>query len=277
MQVKISPVFQIFEQQHREAKELFLALGKQIKSKKVIELSGKMAFLELYSDLMAKIHFEKEGSGMDAFSPFKKLQKNLRKIHHFKLAEKSLKVRELKTGLTFNSYRQFLENHKKALYIETFDLIVGSTLKSWDDFLQKCNQASKGIKPLMINTAINQIIQEELEFLHINQKTQMDSRVLRDVFEGIRMIIMLENLLIHLGFNPIFVESIHEEISGLKENMKPWYSNHLALQSLTQFLGEKEDVQKKYLDWVKDLRDEKKSLSSQVEKQAHQLFSKILV
>jgi hypothetical protein len=275
MQVKVSPVFQIFEQQHREAKELFLALGKQIKSKKVIELAGKMAFLELYTDLMAKIHLDKEGSAFDAFNPFKKLQKNLRKIHHYKLVEKSLKIREVKAGMTFNSYRQFLEDHKKGLYIESFDLIVGSTLKSWDDFLFKSHQASKGIKPLMINTAINQIIQEELEFLHINQKNQMDSRVLRDVFDGLRMIIMLENLLIHLGFNSIFIESIHEEINQLKQNLKPWYSNHLALQSLTQFLGEKQEVPKKYLDWVKDLREERKSLSSQVEKQAQQLFSKI--
>jgi hypothetical protein len=277
MQVKISPVFQIFEQQQREAKELFLALGKQIKSKKVIELSGKLAFLELYSDLMTKVHFDQEDRDQNPFSPFKKLQKNLRKIHHFKLAEKSLKIREVKTGLTFNTYRQFLEEHKKSLYIETFDLIVGSPLKIWDELLHGCQQSSKGIKPLMINTAINQIIQEELEFLHVNQKNEIDSRVLRDIFEGMRTIIMLENLLIHLGFNPIFVESIHQEISLLKENMKPWYSNHLALQSITQYLSDKDGIQKKYLEWVKDLKEEKKSLSSLVEKQAQTLFAKILI
>lgn len=277
METKISPIFQIFDHQHREAKDLFLALGKQIKSKKVIELSGKLAFLELYADLMSKIHFDQDERDQNPFTHFKKLQKNLRKIHHFKLAEKSLKIREVKTSLTFNSYREFLEAHKKLRYIETFDLIVGSPLKNWDSLLHYCHEASKGIKPLMINTAINQIIQEELEFLRINQKNETDSRVLRDIFEGMRTIIMLENLLIHLGFNPIFVTSIHQEISLLKENMKPWYSNHLALQSLTLFLSDKEGVQKKYLDWVRELKEEKKSLSLLVEKQAQILFTKILV
>jgi hypothetical protein len=63
----------------------------------------------------------------------------------------------------------------------------------------------------------------------------------------------------------------------LKENMKPWYSNHLALQSITQYLSDKDGIQKKYLDWIKDLKEEKKSLSSLVEKQAQTLFAKILI
>lgn len=277
MQVKISPIFQIFEQQQREAMDLFVSLGKQIKSKKVIELSGKMTFLELYSHLMGKIHFEEENRDQSPFSPFKKLQKNLLKIHHFKLAERSLKIRELTTGLTFNSYREFLEAHKKSLYIETFDLIVSSPLKNWDNLRDCFQKASKGIKPLMINTAINQIIQEELEFLRINQKNKTDSKILRDIFEAMKTIIMLENLLIHLGFNPIFIPAIHQEIALLKENMKPWYSNHLALQSLTLFISDKDEIQKKYLEWVKDLKVEKKSLSSTVEKQAQHLFGKILI
>lgn len=277
MQVKLSPVFQIFEQQQREAMALFVTLGRQIKSKKVIELSGKMTFLELYSDLLGKIHFNKEHRDQSPFSPFKKLQKNLLKIHHFKLAERSLKIRELKTGLAFNSYREFLEEHKELLYIETFDLIVSSPLKSWEDLRDACQEASKGIKPLMIQTAINQIIQEELEFLRINQKNKIDTTILRDIFEAMKTIIILENLLIHLGFNPIFITAIHEEIALLKENMKPWYSNHLALQSLALFISDKESIQKKYLEWVKDLKEEKKNLSSTVEIQAQVLFSKILI
>lgn len=277
MQAKISPVYQIFEQQHQEAKTLFLALGKQVKSKKAIELLTKMEFLELYTDLMAKIHFENENLGMDLFSPFKPLKKSLRKTHHFKLVERNLKAREEKTSLKYDSYREYLEVQKRKIQKEAFDLVVGSTLKTWDDFQQKSFQSSKRIKPLMINTAINQLVQEELEFLHRDLKAPLESRAFRDLFESLRKIIMLENLLIQLGFNPIFVSQIHEEIALLKENLKPWYSNHLSFQALSGFLAEKDEISKKYMDWIKELKEEKKSLSSEIEKQAFELLRKVLV
>ncbi|MDF2157193.1 hypothetical protein [Algoriphagus sp. CAU 1675] len=277
MPVKISPVFQVFEQQYQDAKQLYLDLGKQIKSKKAIELQGKLSFLDLYVSLIAKIHFEKEGLEFQFLSPFKQLTKNLKKINHLKLVERGLKRREGRSGETFNSFSVYLDRQKKDLYNETFDLVVGSPLKTWEDFHVKSLEFSKGIKPLMINTAINQLIQEELEFFHFDQRSGLDSKAKRDTFEGLRRIIMLENLLINLGFNPIFVESVHSEIETLKENLKPWYANHLELQSLTYFLGQKEEVSNKYLQWVIDLKEEKKSLSSKVEKQALALFKKILV
>lgn len=276
MQAKVSPVFQLFESQHQEAKAIFLILGKQIKSKKAIELLGKMEFLELYADLMAKVHFEVEGLNFDIFKDFKDMKKSLRKIHHFKLAEKSLNDREQRLGIKFNGYRTHLDKYKKQLYTEAFDLMVGSTLKSWDDLYEKALQASKGIKPLAIHTGVNQIIQEELEFFHEDHKASLSSKALKDTFEGLRSIIMLENTLIHLGFNPIFVSAIHDEISTLKDNLKPWYSTQLSLQSLTHFLRDKPEAGKKYLDWLKELKEQKTSLASQAEKQAHQLFDKIL-
>lgn len=276
MQRKPSPIFQAFEQQHREAKDLFLALGKQIKSKKSIELYNKLSFLELYSDLMAKIHFEKEGLQFDFFSPFKPLQKNLRKIHHLKLVERGILERIQTTGESYNSYAGYLDKSKKGLYTETFDQIIGSSLKDWDEILLKSLQKSKNIKPLTVNTAINQLIQEELEYFQLDKSNGLDAKALKDIFEGLRKIIMLENLLMHLGFNSIFIAQIHDEIWELKEKLKPWYANHLELQSLTYFLSDKEQVSKKYVDWVKELRHKKKSLSSQVEKQALALFQKIL-
>jgi hypothetical protein len=276
MLVKISPVFQVFEQQHAEAKDLFLVLGRQIKSKKAIELYQKLNFLQVYGDLLAKVHFEKEGLQFDLFSPFKKLEKNLKKINHLKIVERGVKLRETNKTLTFNTYSAYLDKHKKGLYNETFDMVIGSSLKHWDEFLAKSQQASKGIKPLMINTAINQLIQEELEFFQLEKRKGMDSKAFKDLFEGLRKIIMLENLLLHLGFNSIFIDQIHTEMEALKENLKVWYANHLELQSLTFFLSDKEQVGKKYVEWVKELHEEKKSLSSKVEKQAQKLFQKIL-
>lgn len=277
MPAKTSPVYQIFEQQHQEAKTLFLALGKQIKSKKAIELQTKLEFLELYTDLLGKIYFENPRSGTDLFLPFKPLKKSLRKTHHIKLVERNLKAREQKKELGYDSYKEYLGIQKRKIQKEAFDLVVSSTLKIWDDFLQKAQQSSRGIKPLMINTAINQLIQEELGFLHLDFKAPLKSQSFSDLFENLRKLIMLENLLMQLGFNPIFVSSIHEEIGQLKENLKPWYSNHLAFQTLSGFLAEKDSISKKYMDWIKELKEEKINLSSEIEKQAFELLSKILV
>ncbi|MFN3997034.1 hypothetical protein [Algoriphagus sp.] len=277
MPVRTSPVFQIFELQHQEAKTLFLALGKQVKSKKAIELQTKLEFLELFVDLMEKVHFQNLSLGNDIFSPFKDLKRSLRKTHHLKLVERNLRSREEKTELLYDSYREYLMVQKRKIQKEAFDLVVGSPLKTWDDFSEKAHQTSRGIKPLTINTAINQLVQEELESIHRELKTPMSSQGFRDLFESLRKIIMLENLLIQLGFNPIFVSAIHEEISQLKENLKPWYSNHLAFQTLSGFLAEKTSISKKYMEWIKELKVEKKSLSSEIEKQAFSLLNKVLV
>jgi hypothetical protein len=276
MQVKTSPIFLIFEQQHQEAKILFLALGKQIKSKKAIELQTKLEFLELFTELMEKIHFENQSLGNELFLPFKSLKKSLRKTHHLKLVERNLKSREEKSGFLFDSYREYLLIQKKKIQKEAFDLVVGSTLKTWEDFREIAQKTSRGIKPLTIYTAINQLFQDELIFLHRELKAPISSQGFGDLFESLRKIIMLENLLIQLGFNPIFVSSIHEEIAQVKDNLKPWYSNHLAFQALSGFLGEKTSISKKYMDWIKELKEEKKSLSSEIEKQAFVLLKKVL-
>lgn len=277
MPVKTSPVFQIYEQQHQEAKVLFLALGKQVKSKKAIELQLKLEFLELFADLLEKVHFEKQNLGNDLFSPFKALKRSLRKTHHLKLAERNLKAREGKTSLMYDSYREYLLVQKRKIQKEAFDIVVGSTLKTWDDFKDKAHQISIGIKPLTINTAINQLVKEELESVHRELKSPIHSQGFRDLFESLRKIIMLENLLVQLGFNTIFVSSIHDEIGHLKENLKPWYSNHLAFQTLTGFLAEKASISKKYMEWIKELKEEKKSLSSEIEKQAFAFLNKVMV
>lgn len=275
MQAKISPVYHIFEQQHHEAKALFLALGKQIKSKKAVELLAKMEFMELFADMLAKIHFEKENFGKSLFSPFKSLKRSLRLIQHLKLVEKTTQTRVNTLEIQLDSFSDYLSSQKRKGQKEAFELVVGSTLKIWDDFLEKTHQSSKGIKPLMIRTAINQLVEEELEYLQKDLKVPFSTQAFPELFESLRKIIMLENLLVHLGFNPIFVSLIHQEIQQLKENLKPWYSNHLALQALAAFLAQKENPSKKYLDWAKDLKAEKKSLSTQIERQAVDLLQKI--
>lgn len=276
MQVKISPIFSLFEKQHEEAKELFLALGRQMKSKKSIELLRKLTFLELYVELISKVHYKVDEPFKDHFAAFVPLQKSLRKIQHLQLVINNLDQRKKYTGLTYGSYENHLEKYKKSLYNASYDLILSSSLQPWDEFLLNAKHASERLKPLAVNTAINHLIQEELESFHPNLHGEMDTSGLKAVFKGLRTIIMLENVLIYLGFNPIYIAKTHQDIAEVKNNLKPWYSNHLAFQSLSHFLGSKQVVSKKYLEWMKDLSGEKKELTHQVEQEAISLFKKIV-
>lgn len=276
MQAKTSPVYQIFLQQHQEAKTIFLELGKEIKSKKAIDLLGHLEFLELFSDMISKIHFENRSPEKSLFSPLQRLKKSLQKIHHLKLVEKTIKTKELTTGQKFESFKNYLADEKRHMQKEAFDLVVGSSLKSWEELLEGIKNWSKGINPLMINTAIHQLVQEELESITKEVKPPVGAQAFRDLFEALRKVIMLENILIHLGFNSIFISEIHQEIFTLKNDLKPWYANHLTFQTISHFLSQKEEISKKYLDWVKELKDEKKLLSLQIEQQSIHLFAKIM-
>jgi hypothetical protein len=153
--------------------------------------------------------------------------------------------------------------------------MVGSSLKVWEDYQEKAHEASKSLKPLVINTSIHQLVQEELTALALDASPPISTQGFRDLFEGFRKVIALENLLIHLGFNAIYLPQVHAEIETLKNGLKPWYANHLILQSLTHFVAQKEEVPKKYLDWVKELKVEKKGLSTTLEKQALSLLRKV--
>ncbi len=270
-----SPVFQLFSHQHQQAKALFLELGKEIKTSKAIALLEQLEFLELYSELLEKIHFEQKHLGYSLFFPLKTLKKSLKKIHQLMLVEKGLKQREKNLSITFESFKAYLNEQKRAMQKDAFDLMVGSSLKMWEEYLEKAHEASKGIKPLVLTTSIHQLVQEELNSLSKEVTPPMSTQGFRDLFEGLRKVIILENLLVHLGLHPIYLPQIHEELERLKNGLKPWYANHLNLQSLTHFIGQQEDVSKKYLDWVKELKVEKKNLTTSLEKQALSLLRKV--
>lgn len=270
-----SPVFQLFSHQHQQAKALFLELGKEIKSSKAIALLEQLEFLELYSELLEKIHFEQKHLGYSLFFPLKTLKKSLKKIHHLKLVERGLKQREKTHVLPFESFKTYLNEQKRGMQKEAFDLMVGSSLKMWEEYLEKAHEASKGIKPLVLTTSIHQLVQEEFASLSKEVVPPISTSGFRDLFEGLRKVIILENLQIHLGLNSIYLPQVHEELEQLKNGLKTWYANHLNLQSLTHFIGQQEGVSKKYLDWVKELKEEKKALSSTLEKQALSLLRKV--
>ncbi len=254
-----------------------MRLIKHMKSKSAIELLGKMSFLELMSEIMASTHQQDLHSDPGPFSSYRGLHKNLRKIYHHKLVEAELKERKLSSGKKYAAFEEKLNEYKKDLYNKTYEMIVGSTYGPWEQFREKTLELSQGLKPLMINSGINSLMQEELENFHLDQDGTLGTEKLKEIYKGLRRIIILENLLMKLGFNSIFPSETHQEITELKDKLKTWYKSHLTLQALSYYLSDLPAPPGKYINWVKDLRNEKKDLSLKAEQQAKSLFDKLLV
>jgi hypothetical protein len=276
MQGKTSPIFGLFQQHFEGAKAAFNSLSKQYRGKKAIELEGRLIFLEIYIDLLSRIHFKESNLKFRIFSPYKKIFKGLKKTKHIKMIMNQVQAVKLKENIVFNSYTKALENEKVKLYNEVYDLIVSAPLQIWEDLYQEAARYSKGLKPLMINTATTQIINEELEFFNVENYEKLDTKALKDIYEGIRVITALENLRIESGFNPIFVQEVHDRMSELQKSMLLWYENHLFMQHLIGYLADKPEVSKKYLDLLSTLQANKKTHTKQVEKMSKELFQRIL-
>jgi hypothetical protein len=276
MQGKTSPIFGLFQQHFEGANTAFNSLSKQYRGKKAIELESRLIFLEIYIDLLSRIHFKESNLKFRLFSPFKRIFKGLKKTKHLKMIMNQVEAVKLKDNVVFNSYTKALENEKLKLYTEVYDLIVSTPLRIWEDLYQEAFQYSKGLKPLMINTATTQIINEELEFFNVENNQKLETKALKDIYEGIRIITALENLRIESGFNPIFVQEVHDRMSELQKSMLLWYENHLFIQHLIGYLTDKPDISKKYLDLLSFLQINKRNLTKLVEKRSKELFQRIL-
>ena len=276
MKGKLSPIFRLFDVQYKEAKNAFFTLGKQYKGKKAVELEQKLIFLEIYLDLISKIHFEEKKLKFEVFKPFKEIFRGLKKTKHLKLVLEELNKVKLNNNLTYNSYEKFLLEEKKEHYNKVYDLILSTPLETWEKFYDKVYQHSLGLQPLMVNTATTQIINEELEFFNLENKSKLDNKALKDIYEGLRVIIALENIRIESGLNAIFVAEVHEKMKLLQVSLLSWYQNQLFTQHLIYFVGEKEDISKKYKDLLTELKADKKKYTLTVEKQCKYLFDRIL-
>ncbi|PRY87964.1 hypothetical protein [Mongoliibacter ruber] len=276
MQGKISPVFGLFQQHFEEAKSAHASLSKQFRGKKAIELESRLIFLEIYIDLLSHIHFDKEGLKFELFAPFKSIFKGLKKTKHLKMVINQVEAIKLNDSIEFKSYTKTLLSEKNKLYAEVYDHVLVAPLFIWENLYESAHKLSKGLKPLMINTATTQIINEELEYFNLDHKSRLDSKALKDIYEGLRVIIALENLRIESGFNPIFVDEVHDKMGLLQKSLLKWYENQLFIQHLTGFLSDKQNISKKYLDLLANLQDNKRSFKSLLEKQIRELFEKIL-
>jgi hypothetical protein len=276
MKGKISPIFHLFDTQFKEAKNTFLTLGKQYKGKKAVELEQKLIFLEIYVDLISKIHFEEEKLKFEILKPFKELFRGLKKTKHLKLVLEELNKIKLKNKLTYNSYEKFLLDEKKDHYNKIYDLILSTPLGTWEKFFESVYQHSAGLNALMVNTATTQIINEELDFFNLDNKSKLDNKALKDIYEGLRVIIALENIRIESGLNAIFVSEVHDKMKLLQLSLLSWYQNQLFTQHLVYFFGKKNDISKKYKDLLTEVKIDKKKYTLSVENQCKYLFDRIL-
>lgn len=273
-QEKVTPVFQLFEQQLDVASKLFTDLSRQFKTKKAIELEEKLIFLEIYIQLLSKIHFEEKNLNFKLFSPFKNLFKYLKKVLHLKLIREALE--EKSTYNSYGSFDTYLSKEKSLLYSEAFDHILSLPGSIWEDLYSEVRAHSTGIRPLMVNTATTQIINEELEFSYFDSMHDPTAKSIKDIYESLQIIIAVENFRMVSGLNAVFTPAIHIDMNDLSKSLYLWYQNHLLLQQLTHFFSEKESITEKYKNLLNDIKKTKKKLTTTVISQSKILFTERL-
>src|SRR5690606_15742335 len=245
---KLPPMFHLFDQQYNEAISSFNALGKNFKSRKALDLEDRLIFLNIYLQLLNKIHFKEERLKYNSFDPFKMICKSLKRIHHYKLAIAAFEEEKNSRGNSYNTYENFLITEKKELYKKAYDGLVSAPLDIWEELYATSYHYSKAITPLMISTATTQLTNEEIEYISVVDKDLLDSQSIRDLMEGLRIIHAVENINVSLGLNPFFVPNIHLEMKKLSQLVIKWHQTHLFAQHLNFFLGESDQVGTKYLD-----------------------------
>jgi len=278
MQVQqVSPIFQLFDQQYDLAKRLFIALTKQFKSKKAIQLEEKLIFLEIYIDLLSKIHFNEKKLKFQLFAPYKELFKCLKKVLHIKLIQQAFAEVSAISGVSYGTYEKALLRDKNKIYTAAYDVIMSTPLEIWEALYREAFAHSKQLKPLMINTSTTQIINEELEYFKNDSEKKLEAKEIKDIYEGLQVIITLENVRIVSGLNATFTELIHTHMNDLSQLLYKWYQNHLLLQHLTFSLSEQEEApSKKYINLINTLKTNKKKLTTKVVSHCKHLFSDIL-
>lgn len=269
-------MLRVFEQNLDAGKSLFAELAKKIKSKKAIVLEERLFFLQTYLELLGKIHFTEKKLSLKTFKAFEPIFRSLKKVNHIKLITTGYLNYCRKQEEVYPLYELELTKLKKTAYAELFDLILATPLKIWEDLYAAVYYYSQNLSPLQLNTASTQIINEEIDFFHVEAKNKLDPPAIKSVYDGLNKIILLENIRITGGLNPVFTLPAHEKIRELHSLLQSWHENHLFLQHFAHFLREKEEIEKKYLILVKQIKKTHKALTEEIVKQCEFLFTKIL-
>lgn len=274
MSDKVSPLFHLFDQKFKEAKTSWDLLSKNFKSRKALELEEKLIFLNIYLQLLSKIHFQEESLKFDPFDPFKNIYKALKRIHHYKLAITAYETERANKKIIYNTYEKFLAIEKRELYKEVYEEIISAPFEAWEPLYATAHHYSRNIKPLMIDTSAIKLINEEIEYLNYKEKDHWDNQSIKDIMDGLQVITVVENIKIAVGFNSLFIEEIHLEMKKLCQLLNVWFQNHLFAQHLNFFLSENEMGGAKYLELAKSIKHNKIRLTEEVASLSKNLFQK---
>lgn len=268
-------VLKLFEAQLEEGKSLFEDLTRKIRSKKAIALEERLFFFQTFLELLGKIHFKEKTLSLKLFSPFDLIFRNTKKIHHIKLIEQQFLLYQETLKEAFPAYMEEIEKHKKSVYNDVFDTIVAAPLKIWEDLYVTVFNYTKNLTPLQLNTSSTQIINEEIDFSQFDVKNEPNPQSIKNIYESLQKIILLEKVRMSGGLNPVFTLPVHEKINALTLSKYAWYQNHLFFQHFIHYLRDKEQVEKKYLSLAKHTKKQHKMLRNDVIKQSNVLFTKV--
>lgn len=268
-------VLHVFDKHYDAGKVLFEELSKKMRSKKAIELEAHLDFFAVYIQLLERVHFNKKKKIGKIFSPFKPLQKNLRKVKHIRFIQEGFTSHMADKG-QYSDYQKLISSDKDRVYSEVYELILSVPLHQWENLYRDIYRFSQGMSILNINTAISQIINEEIDYFYFGTKTRLDAQTISDIYKGLKKVTALEKIRLAIGLNSVFTHVVHQEIDILSKKMDTWYKNQLLLQHLGSHLGKKEDVSKKYQPVLTILQKNHKELTSAIDSRCQQLFTRML-
>ncbi|MDN3686788.1 hypothetical protein [Cyclobacterium jeungdonense] len=269
-------IMQVFDRHFDAGKSVFSELSKKIKSRKALELQDELFFFKLFLQVLEKIHFKNKHQVAQTFTPFKYLNKNLRKVQHIRMITDGFENYFGEKSADYGDYEKQIAQNKKEVYTQVYEIILSITLKDWENLYHQVRHFSEGLSVLTINTATTQIINEEIDFFYFDTKSRLDPQTIHDIFNGLKRVTALEKVRLSIGLNSIFTDKVHQQITELSQQMEGWQRNQLLLQHFGSFLGQKEKVSKKYQLVLTQIQKDHKEMTQSVAERCRELFTKML-
>ncbi|MFO7823631.1 MAG: hypothetical protein R6V72_06805 [Cyclobacterium sp.] len=276
MESTLPQIMQVFDKYYDAGKAVFGELSKKIKSKKALELEDQLFFLRLFLLVLDRAHFTEKKRVDLAFGPFKELYKNLRKVQHIHMIQEGFDLHFGGNKGLYADYGKVISGDKKRIYTHVYEIILSIPPQDWENLYHDVAHYSRGMSVLTLNTAITQIINEEIDFFYFDAKTRLDPQTIHEIFKGLKKVTFLEKIRLNIGLNTIFTPLVHEQIMVLESEMVTWHKNQLLLQHLGNYLGNKEKVSKKYHSVLTQVQKMHKGLTQKIEDRCRQLFINML-
>ncbi|WP_154855711.1 hypothetical protein [Cyclobacterium xiamenense] len=276
MESTLPLIMQVFDRHFDAGKAVFGELSKKIKSRKALNLYGELFFFRVFLQVLEKVHFSNKQEVSRVFAPFKELNKNLRKVQHIRMIADGFDTYLGNKPQDFADYEKELAQNKKEVYSQVYEIILSIPLKDWEALYAAVRDFSEGMTVLTINTAITQIINEEIDFFYFDTKSRLDPQTIHEIAGGLEKVTVLEKIRLSIGLNSIFTDKVHEQIAELTQQLEPWHRNQLLLQHLGCYLGQKERVSKKYQLVLTQIQKDHQGMTQSITERCKLLFTKML-